>query len=204
MKAIRVICRLFVWLCMVSIAALMLLMVAEVISRTIFDHSIVGATEWATMLLLMNMTALGPAILSNRQIKVNILTSKFGAKAQVVTDIVILTLAFAAIAVTAWKQTDYTVQTFNNHVAYTNIKLPQWPFVGVFALSYAIAALATLALIVRKVICLFRGGWDREAMLEDTDEIFLFGRKLPPGTRAMPAWGQERDFLKDLEEESKP
>ena len=177
MIIVRGICRFFIWICMVFIVALMLLMVSEVVCREVFNTSIVGATEWAQVLLLCDMTALGASILSNRQIKVDMLTSKFGAKGQVITDVVILTLAFAAIAVTAWQQVNYSVKSLNNHVFYTNIKLPEWPFVAVLALAYAVGALTTLALIVRKVLCMLKGDWIREAKREDIDEIFVFGRK---------------------------
>ena len=89
MKIIRGISRFFTWLCMGFIAALMLLMVAEVLDRAIFNRSIMGATEWAQVLLLCNMTALSAAILSNRQIKIDVLTSKLGPKAQVIMDIIV-------------------------------------------------------------------------------------------------------------------
>ena len=49
MKIIRGISG-FTWLCMGFIAALMLLMVAEVLDRAIFNRSIMGATEWAQVL----------------------------------------------------------------------------------------------------------------------------------------------------------
>ena len=54
MKVIRAISRFFVWLTMVFIAALMLMMVAEVVLRTFFNTSILGATEWAALLLLFD------------------------------------------------------------------------------------------------------------------------------------------------------
>jgi TRAP-type C4-dicarboxylate transport system permease small subunit len=200
MKAIRVISQLFIWLCMVFIFALMLLMVAEVVFREVFNSSIVGGTEWAQVLLLMDMTALGAAIISNRQIKVDALTTKFSAKAQVITDIVVLTLSFVAITVTAWQQFDYCLQSFNKHISYQNIKLPQWPFVAVFSLAYAVGALATLALIVRKVMCMFRGEWNREAKREDMDEIFVLGRKKYAEIQAAAELNRDRggeDFVKE-------
>ena len=150
----------------------------------------------------MNMTAFGAAIISNRQIKVNMLTAKLGAKAQVIVDVVMLMLAFAAIAITAWRQAVYAVQSFHNHVSYATIKLPQWPFIAVFSIAYMVGTLATLALVVRKVGCLFRGGWDQEAVREDMDELFVFGKKKGAGSRAAEEQSEALDG-KDLREESR-
>ena len=69
MKVIRGISRFFVWMTMFFIVALMLLMVAEVLLRSIFGKAILGSTEWACMLLLFELTSIGAAILSNRMIK---------------------------------------------------------------------------------------------------------------------------------------
>lgn len=176
MKIIRGISRFFTWLCMGFIAALMLLMVAEVLDRAIFNRSIMGATEWAQVLLLCNMTALSAAILSNRQIKIDVLTSKLGPKAQVIMDIIVLTLSFLAIAFISWQQYFYALKSLKNQVFYITIGLPQWPFVAMFAFAYAVGALTTLSLIIRKVAALATGRWEEEAKLEDMDPIFVFGK----------------------------
>ena len=52
MKIIRGLCYVFVWICMILTAALMLLMVAEVLSRAIINKAILGSTEMAQVLLV--------------------------------------------------------------------------------------------------------------------------------------------------------
>ena len=177
MRIIRIISKIFMVLCMVCIFVLMMLMVSEVLIRMIFNKSIVGSTEWAQILLLCNMTALSPAILSNRQIKINMVTSHLKPKVQVILDLFILALSCAVIAVIAWQQFKYTIKNYNNQVFYTSINIHQWPFVAVFSVAYAIGALTTLMLVIRKVSALITGNWDEEAGSEDLDEIFLLGKK---------------------------
>ncbi len=177
MKVIRGLCRVFTWLCMIFISAMMMLMVAEVLYRTFFNRSIIGGTEWAQILLLLNMSSFGASILANRQVKVNILTSHFGPKAQVILDIVILFLTAVAIGALSAAQFGYTMTSFRQHISYVNIPIPQWPFVAVFAMSYGVAAITALLLVVRKIISAVKGDWEMEAALEDTDELFAFGQK---------------------------
>ena len=176
MKVIRGLCRVFTFLCMIFVSAMMLLMVAEVCYRTFFNRSIIGGTEWAQILLLLNMSSFGASILANRQVKVNILTSRFSPKAQVVFDIVILFLSALAIGALSAAQFGYAMTSFKQHVSYVNIPVPQWPFVAVFAMSYGVAAITALLLVVRKIVAAVKGEWELEAALEDTDELFAFGR----------------------------
>ena len=175
MKVIRAINRFFTWVCMALIVALMLLMVAEVLRRAIFNRAILGSTEWAQVLLVCNMTAFGASVLSNRQIKVDMLTKSLPVKVQVVLDIVTLTMAFATITILAWQQFNFAIKSYQTHIGYINITLPQWPFVALFAFGYAVAALTTLSLIIRKIVSICKGDWEKEQRLEELDEIFAGG-----------------------------
>ena len=176
MKVIRGLCRVFTFLCMIFVSAMMLLMVAEVGYRTFFNRSIIGGTEWAQILLLLNMSSFGASVLANRQVKVNILTSKFSPKAQVILEIVIIFFAALAIGALSAAQFGYALKSFQQHVSYVNIPVPQWPFVAVFAMSYGVAAITGILLVIRKIISAVKGEWELEAALEDTDELFAFGR----------------------------
>lgn len=180
MKVIRAISRFFVWLTMVFIAALMLMMVAEVVLRTFFNTSILGATEWAALLLLFDLTAMGAAVLSNRMIKVNMVTTRLPKKAQVILDIILLFLCFVAVGYTAWRQFAYSMTSMQNGVRYTTIGLPQWPFIALFALSYGVGAITALCVMIRKIANAAKGNWLREAELEDMDPVFVFGKNIPP------------------------
>ncbi|NLM15155.1 MAG: TRAP transporter small permease [Clostridiaceae bacterium] len=180
MKIIRGINRFFTWVCMVLIAALMLLMVAEVLRRALFNRAILGSTEWAQVLLVCNMTAFGAAVLSNRQIKVDILTARLPKKAQVVLDVVMLALCLVTISVLSWQQFNFAIKSYNTGIFYNNINLPQWPFVALFALSYGVAALTILSLIIRKIASMIKGEWEKEWRLEEMDEIFVYGKAGPP------------------------
>ena len=179
MKVIRGISRFFVWMTMFFIFALMILMVAEVILRSIFGRAILGATEWACMLLLFELTSIGAAVLSNRMIKVNMITSKLPGKVQVVLDIITLILSTGIIGVVAWRQFVYAMKTMHDGTTYVTIGLPQWPFVVLFSLSYFVGAVTTLTIVIRKIYNAVKGNWALEEELEDMDPVFVFGKHLP-------------------------
>lgn len=179
MKVIRGLCRFFVWMTMFFIIALMILMVAEVILRSIFGKAILGATEWACMLLLFELTSIGAAVLSNRMIKVNMVTVRLPAKAQVILDIIMLILCTGTVGVVAWRQFEYAMKSMADGTRYVTIGLPQWPFVVLFALSYAVGAITALLVVIRKIANAVKGNWELEKELEDMDPVFVFGKNIP-------------------------
>lgn len=185
MKVIRGLCRFFVWMTMFFIVALMILMVAEVVLRSIFGKAILGATEWACMLLLFELTSIGAAVLSNRMIKVNMVTVRFSAKTQVILDIIMLILCTGTIGVVAWRQFVYAMKSMTDGTTYVTIGLPQWPFIVLFALSYAVGAITTLLVVIRKIANAAKGKWELEKELEDMDLTFVFGRNIPEKFRKL-------------------
>lgn len=176
MKIIRGLCYVFVWICMILTAALMLLMVAEVLSRAIINKAILGSTEMAQVLLVCTLSSFGASILCNYQVKIDVLTSHFSPRAQVILDVVVRVLTAVTIAYLAYRQGIYAVTRYNQKVFYNNIGMPEWPFVALFSLSYAVAALTSLLLAIRKFLSLFNGTYEQEVALEDTDPIFAYGK----------------------------
>lgn len=179
MKVTRGISRFFVWMTMFFIVALMLLMVAEVILRSIFGKAILGSTEWACMLLLFELTSIGAAVLSNRMIKVNMVTVRFSAKAQVILDIIMLTLCSGIIGLVAWRQFMFAMKSMSDGTKYVTLGLPQWPFIVLFSLAYAVGAITTIAVLIRKIVNAAKGKWKLEKELEELDPVFVFGKHIP-------------------------
>lgn len=176
MKFIRGLCLVFVWICMALTAALMLLMVGEVLSRALLNKAILGSTEMAQMLLVSTLSSFGASVFCNYQVKIDVLTSHFSAKAQIIIDVIVRFLTFFTILFLAWRQGAYAITSYNQKIIYTNLKMPQWPFVALFSLSYGVAALTVLCLAIRKLLSLFNGTYEQEVALEDTDPVFAYGK----------------------------
>lgn len=175
MKILRIICRVLTWISMFITFAMMVIMVLDVLARALFGRPVRGITEWAQILLVCSMVSLGVAILSNYQIKVNMITAGFSPKAQVVLDAAVLLVSFAAIVLVGSQQIGYAIKSYSVGTIYNTIKLPEWPFIALFGLGYLFGALCNLAIFIRKVTCFFTGDWQREAKREDMDEILVYG-----------------------------
>ncbi len=176
MKVIRIIGVIATYLCMILIAAMMLLMVSDVLARTIFSRPIPGATEWVQVMLVCCMTSLGASIMVGSMVEINMFTKKLKPVPQVVLDVIILIASLAIIILIAIQQFRAGQRSMNNNVVWSSVKVPQWPFLYLFGVSYAVAALVVIMTIIRKIVALAKGKAEEEVRLGSADFEFAFGK----------------------------
>lgn len=176
MKVIRIIGLFFTYVCMVLIALMMLLMVSEVIARTVFTRPIPGATEWVQVMLVCCMTSLGASIMTGSMVEINMLTKRLKPVPQVVLDIVVLFISLGIIILIAIQQFRSGNRSMANNVVWSSVQVPQWPFLYLFGVSYAVAALVIIFTIIRKIIALSQGRAEEEVRLGSADYEFAFGK----------------------------
>lgn len=176
MKVIRIIGVFFTYVCMVLIALMMLLMVSEVVARTVFTRPIPGATEWVQVMLVCCMTSLGASIMTGSMVEINMLTKRLKPVPQVVLDIIVLTVSLGIIILIAIQQFREGDVSRASNVVWSSVQVPQWPFLFLFGVSYAVAALVVLFTIIRKIISLKNGKAEEEVRLGSADFEFAFGK----------------------------
>jgi TRAP-type C4-dicarboxylate transport system permease small subunit len=164
---------------MVFIVGIMVIMVIDVASRALLGRAVTGTAEWAQVLLVCCMISLGPSILSDRQIKIDILTKRLSPRGQVALDIIILLLTFLTISIIAWRQFAFCLKSAAQKDMFHTIGIPLYPFIAVFGIGYALGALSTLAVVIRKVTSFFKGKemCEYETILGDGDEEFVSVRR---------------------------
>ena len=154
-----------------------LLIVSDVIARHIFHSPIQGGAEWAQVLLVSCMTSLGASIMTGSMVDINMLTKTFKPKAQLILEVIILIASLAMIALIAYQQFVQGMRSLDRNVVWSAINFPQWPFLVLFGVSYAVAALVVLMTIIRKIIVLAKkGNYAEENQLGSVDWEFAFGK----------------------------
>lgn len=176
MKVIRIIGVIFTYVCMALIALMMLLMVSEVIARTVFVRPIPGATEWVQVMLVCCMTSLGASIMVGSMVEINMFTKKMKPVPQVVLDIIVLIVSLIIIVLIAIQQVRAGNRSMQNNVVWSSVRVPQWPFLYLFGFSYAVAAVVVIMTIIRKIVALKRGKAEEEVRLGSADFEFAFGK----------------------------
>lgn len=174
MKVIRIIGLITTYICMILIALMMLLMVSDVVARTVFSRPIPGATEWVQVMLVCCMTSLGASIMVGSMVEINMFTKKLKPVPQVVLDVIVLIISLVIIVLIAIQQFRAGQRSMQNNVVWSSVKVPQWPFLFLFGVSYAVAALVVIMTIIRKIIALAQGRAEEEVKLGSTDVPFAF------------------------------
>ena len=159
---------------MALVAAMMLLMVSEVIARTVFSRPIPGATEWVQVMLVCCMTSLGASIMVGSMVEINMFTKRLKPVPQVVLDIIVLIITLIIVILIAIQQVRAGSRSMQNNVVWSSVRVPQWPFLFLFGFSYAVAAVVVLMTIIRKIIALAQGRAEEEVKLGSVDVPFAF------------------------------
>lgn len=179
MKVVRVIGLICTYICMALLAAMALLIVSDVIARHLFHSPIQGGAEWAQVMLVSCMTSLGASIMTGSMVDINMLTKNFKPKAQLILEVVILIASLAIIVLIAYQQFVQGMRSMDRNVVWSAINFPQWPFLVLFGVSYAVAALVVIMTIIRKIIVLAKnnaGAVAEENQLGSVDWEFAFGK----------------------------
>ncbi len=177
MKVVRIIGLICSYICMALLAIMALLITADVLSRIIFKAPIQGGAEWAQVLLVSCMTSLGASIMTGSMVDINMLTKRLKPKAQLILEVCILIVSFVMIVLIAYQQFIQGSRSLERNVVWTAINFPQWPFLFLFGISYAVAALTVIMTIIRKIVVLVKhGNYNEENQLGSVDWEFAFGK----------------------------
>lgn len=125
----------------VGLFIMMLMVTADVVVRGVFSTTITGATEVAELLQVL-VVFLGLAYCESCRghVRVDLLTSSIGRRAQLILDTVTTLIALALMGLMVWYSTFAVVDSWHSHEMFQRMRISVWPFkiivpVGAFAFS---------------------------------------------------------------------
>lgn len=140
------------WIGYVSAAAivvLMLLVVADISGRYFFNAPIMGASELASlMMVIIAFPPLAWAALNGFHVKVDLLVNRFPAKTQTIFNIITLFLAMGIYVIITWQS---ILESTATHKVTSLLRLPQSPFYWIMTLSWIIFCLSIIALVLQNI-----------------------------------------------------
>ena len=149
MKVIDTLSR---WMGYVSSALVIILMldvVADVCGRYFFNSPILGASELATlMMVIIIFSALAWTALAGKHIKVDLLMARFPSRVQVIVSSITLLLTLGIYSIIVWQSALYSLKVDN---ITSMLRLPQAPFYWVMTIGWAVFCLSILALVIKNI-----------------------------------------------------
>ncbi len=150
-KGIRCIANFLAFFSIISTAGMMLISVADVIMRKIFNSPIVGASELVTMLNVGTILALGLGCLAGDNISVDFVMNKFPKKLQHVVQIMINLITIVIFGLIIWRGILAAMDSKSKNYVFSMLKVPQWPFILVMVLSFVGGILAVVWMEIREI-----------------------------------------------------
>lgn len=140
----------------VILFSMMFLTVADVFMRKVFSKSILGTVEVSEfMMVILVFFSLAQAEVLGRNVKVDLVMSRFGERAQGVVDMITQFICFLLFGAMTWYTLVYASSMRVSKEVSLDLLIPKFPFIYVVAVGCALLA---LILLIQFLILLKKGG----------------------------------------------
>jgi TRAP-type C4-dicarboxylate transport system permease small subunit len=155
-KTVERLCKGLNFVSVVMIAAMVIMITADVIGRALFNRPVPGALEMLQYMLVVTVYfSLGWAALSGRHVKLDFLVSRFPTRLRTVTDSTMHLIGIVMLAFFAWQAIVAAEDARRLNLVSSVLEIPRFPFFYALAVGCAGFALAIVVIWVkdlRKVV----------------------------------------------------
>ena len=124
---------------------MMVLTILDVVLRKLLSKSILGTVEVTEfMLVFVIFLTLALTQIMNGHVKVDLVMSRFGERAQGIVDMITQLICFILTVVITWSTLIYSEKMRLSHEVSQDLWLPVFPVIYVVALGFALLALTLL------------------------------------------------------------
>jgi TRAP-type C4-dicarboxylate transport system permease small subunit len=150
-KIINLVSRVAGYVATVVLVALMLLTVADVFLRYVFANPITGTAELTELMMVCLLLALAWCAVEGRHIKVGILMDRFSPRVQATADSITLLASLGVYIILVWQGFVASLYSWDFDVKSSMLDVPQFPFIMLLALSFAMLCIAMVTLLIQRI-----------------------------------------------------
>ena len=152
MKKIEALSRISGLAAMGVLFLMMLLTVADVFLRAVFNKPIIGTTEITEqMMVAVVFLGFGWCTLQDRQIKVDLFVSRYGPGTKRRVDLAVTLAGMVLVAVICWRTLLTTLTVHQLGITCAYIGIPKYPFYALAACGWAVLFLAMACLLIKNI-----------------------------------------------------
>ena len=152
MKVIRSVSEWMIYGSILVIAAMMVLVVADVFSTYAFSRPITGTVEMSEYLMVCLLLGMAPAAIAGQHVRVDAVVVRLKPKVQASLDIILYVFCLGIAVLLMWRGLMQGLLVLSVHATSSMLRIPRFPFYMVLVVSFATLILAILALMVQKII----------------------------------------------------
>lgn len=152
MKLLHTVCRAFAMVGVALVIPMMVLIIADVILRSIFDHPIPGTAEIACLMLLCMALGMARCAMEEGHLKIEILMSLFPPRIQAIVDSITIFAGLFIVMIMAWRNLIGALWRKEiGQVASIILPIPLFPFHLILVLGLVLMCMAMMALVIKKI-----------------------------------------------------
>jgi len=153
-KIIGYISKFMLYLTMIVMVVMMLLTVADVFMRFVFNNPLTGTVELTEFLMVCMALGMAVAALEGRHIKLDIVTMRLSRRARTIMEIITILSGTWLIFFLAWTGVVTGIADINYKSQV--LELSELPFRVILAAGFGTLFLAMLSLILQKIMELLK------------------------------------------------
>lgn len=140
------------------LAAMMLLTVADVSLRYVFNRPITGTTEMTEfMIVLVGFLGLAWCAVKGAHLKIDSVVSRFPPRLQAITDSFTYLIGLAICVIIGWRSLVEGIDLKRLNLVTSLLEVPVFPFYIVSALGFAILSLVMVAHLIQYIAKAVKG-----------------------------------------------
>ena len=152
MKVIRSMSEWMIYGSIFVIAAMMVLVVADVFSTYAFSRPITGTVEMSEYLMVCLLLGMAPAAIAGQHVRVDAVVVRLKPKVQASLEIILYLFCLGIGALLTWRGLVQGLIVLDVSATSSMLGIPRFPFYMVLVVSFAALTLAIFALLVQKIV----------------------------------------------------
>ena len=142
---------------MLTLVAMMLLTVADVLLRYFFNSPISGGTEITELMMVCLFLGVPWCTRQGQAIKMELLVGRLSKRTQGLLDALTDTIGLVALVLLSRSLIEEMLYNYDARIGSTVLDIPNYPFYGVLALAVGLLCLVLLGKIIQNLIKGIRG-----------------------------------------------
>lgn len=121
----------------VIVAAMMLLVVVDVLMRTFFNSPITGSIEITQMMMTGMILGFAKSCLGNDNLKVDVLMERMPRNVQYIVDVIVSILSIGVCVLLTWRGFANSMYFYEKNMVYVTLaSVPKWIFAVILSVGF--------------------------------------------------------------------
>jgi len=135
----------------VLVLPMMVLIIADVVLRSVFNRPITGTAEIASLMLVCMVLGVAWCGVQGRHIRVGLVMDRFSPRVQAIVDSITLLAGLGVYIILVWQGFLASLYAWDFDVKSSMLDVPTFPVYWLLVLSFAMLCIAMVTLLIQRI-----------------------------------------------------